>query len=129
MSRNNTKSGGFTLTEILIVAVLVGIIVYIAQIAMHPRYAGSSHGSNLNACINNLRILDGGKGQWAIEHNKQNTDTPVGSDIQPYMGHGPAGELPVCPNDPKHRFDTSYSPNNVGTKPVCRILPTNHILP
>jgi prepilin-type N-terminal cleavage/methylation domain-containing protein len=127
MSRNNTKSGGFTLTEILIVAVLVGVIVYVAQIAMRPRVV--SRRSTTNACINNLRIIDGAKGQWALEHNKQNTDTPAGSDIQPYMGHGPTGELPACPNDRKNRFDTSYSINNVGTKPVCRIMPTNHILP
>jgi prepilin-type N-terminal cleavage/methylation domain-containing protein len=127
MSRNNPKPAGFTLTEILIVAVLVGIIVYIAQIAMRPRFV--SRRSTTNACINNLRIIDGAKGQWALEKHKQNTDTPVASDIQPYMGFGSASVLPVCPNDPKHRFDTSYSPNNVGTKPVCRIVPTNHILP
>jgi hypothetical protein len=64
-----------------------------------------------------------------MEHKKQNTDTPTASDIQPYMGRGPAIEMPSCPNDPKHTFATSYSINNVGSVPTCKIYPTNHILP
>src|ERR1019366_3281672 len=87
---------------------------------------GSSH---QNACISNLRIIDGAKGQWALENHKQNSDPPVGTDIQPYMGRGSAGELPVCPNDSAQTFATSYTPNNVGTKPTCIIVPATHSLP
>ena len=82
-----------------------------------------------NTCISNLRIIDGAKGQWALEHRKQNTDTPTAEDIRPYMGRGPAGELPVCPDDPAHSFATSYSINNVGTKPTCKVEPATHSLP
>jgi len=82
-----------------------------------------------NACINNLRIIDGAKGQWAMELHKSQTDTPAPSDIQPYMGRGASGELPACPNDPTQTFENSYSINNVGTKPTCKILPATHILP
>jgi hypothetical protein len=64
-----------------------------------------------------------------MEHQKQNSDTPTTSDLQPYLVNGRDFKSNVCPDDPKHSFATSYSPNNVGTKPVCRIMPTNHILP
>jgi hypothetical protein len=135
MRRNNRKSGGFTLAEtlmigFLVLAAIIGVIatIEIIVMAVTPTYPRSGH-STVNACINNLRLIDGAKSQWAMEHNKQITDTPTASDIQPYMGHGPHVELPVCPNDPKRSFATSYSPNNVGSKPVCRIMPTNHVLP
>jgi hypothetical protein len=135
MSRNNRRLGGFTVAETIMLGVLVlaAIIATIAVIGVimsltMSRYPRSGH-SDANACINNLRIIDGAKSQWANELHKQLTDTPAGSDIQPYMGHGSAGELPFCLNDPKHSFATSYSPNNVGSKPVCKILPTNHVLP
>jgi prepilin-type N-terminal cleavage/methylation domain-containing protein len=128
MSHKNCQIGGFTLWEILIVVVVVGAIAYIASIALRPNYFRDGHGSTINACVNNLRIIDGAKGQWAIENHKQLLDIPVGSDIQPYMGRGLRGALPVCPNDPKQTFETSYSPNNVRTVPTCKILPTNHIL-
>jgi type II secretory pathway pseudopilin PulG len=129
MRRNNRKSGGFTVWEILIVVVLVGLFAFVALFVVGPNFAGSRRPAPRNECINNLRIIDGAKDQWATDHHKQLTDIPAASDLQPYMGRGSAGELPFCPNDPKHSFVTSYSPNNVGSKPVCRILPTNHILP
>ena len=42
---------------------------------------------------------------------------------------GANGELPTCPVDPGNSFLTSYTPNNVGTPPVCIIVPTTHVLP
>ena len=85
--------------------------------------------SQQNACINNLRIIDGAKQQWALENHKQNTDTPTAEDIKPYLGRGPAGELPFCPDDPALSFATSYTINNVATKPACKIQPATHSLP
>jgi len=129
MCRNNRKSGGFTLTD-TIALVLFVVILVLGAFVLPPRYVnhGTGNRSPINTCINNLRIIDGAKGQWAMEHNKQSTDTPAASDIQPYMGHGPAIEMPSCPNDPKHTFATSYSINNVGSVPTCKISPTNHVL-
>jgi competence protein ComGC len=126
MSRKNKRLGGFTITEILILIVIVALL---AAVFLRPQYVHNGAPSDANTCINNLRMIDGAKGQWAMDHHKQNSDTPTGSDLQPYMGRGPVGELPVCPNDRKQTFATSYSPNNVGTKPVCKIMPTNHVLP
>jgi hypothetical protein len=135
MRRNDRKSGGFTVKETMMLGVLLigGIlaivfVLFIVLAVIPVRYPRRPH-YDVNTCINNLRIIDGAKGQWAMEHHKENTDTPAASDIQPYMGHGPTIEMPSCPNDPRHTFATSYSINNVGSVPICKIYPTNHILP
>ena len=115
------------MTEICIAVVL---IVLLAAIAI-PNFVRSRSTLSATSCINNLRILDSAKAQWALLQKKKNTDIPAGSDIQPYMGGGPAGELPVCPIDPKQTFDSSYSLNSIGAKPTCKIMPADpgHILP
>jgi len=89
------------------------------------------HTQSANACVNNLRLIDSAKDQWALEQRKQSTDTPAGSDLQPYLGRGTAGELPYCEKDTNSppSFYTSYSINNLGTKPTCKICPTIHLLP
>jgi hypothetical protein len=94
-----------------------------------PNFVRARTVAQQNVCINNLRLIDGAKGQWAIEHQKQNTDTPTAQDIQPYMVAGPAGQLPTCPNDPNQAFESSYSINAVGVKPACKILPATHVVP
>jgi prepilin-type N-terminal cleavage/methylation domain-containing protein len=124
MIRKTSKPSGYTLTEIVIAIVLLALFVAVIL----PRFVRKPRTARADmACISNLRIIDGAKGQWALEQRKANTDTPADSDLQPYMGRGSAGELPVCPVDPKQTFDTSYSANNMATKPTCKIMP-DHIL-
>ena len=125
MQNKVSRKAGFTLVEIMIVVAIIGLLAAIAI----PNFVRARTTSQANACISNLRIIDGAKGQWALEQHKQNSDTPAGSDIQPYVGRGSAGELPTCPNDSSQTFATSYTPNNVGTKPACQISPTTHSLP
>jgi prepilin-type N-terminal cleavage/methylation domain-containing protein len=125
MKKNVSRKSGFTLVEIMIVVAIIGLLAAIAI----PNFVNARTRAQTNACISNLRNIDGAKDQWALDQHKQNSDIPAGSDLQPYMGHGAAGELPACPNDGSQTFATSYSANNVGTKPTCLIMPTNHICP
>ncbi len=74
-----------------------------------------------NACINNLRLIDAAKQQWALENKKQSTDTPTLDDLRPYIGRGPKGELPTCPDG------GTYTVGTVGEKPTCSI--PAHVLP
>jgi len=41
----------------------------------------------LNSCVNNLRLLDGAKQQWALEKHKGTNDVPTMADLVPYMPH------------------------------------------
>jgi prepilin-type N-terminal cleavage/methylation domain-containing protein len=125
MKRTSAKKQGFTLVEIMIVVAIIGLLAAIAI----PNFVKARTTSQQNACINNLRLVDSSKQQWALEQKKQTTDTPQGSDLQPYLGRGSNGELPTCPVDPQNAFGSSYTANNVGTPPTCQIVPTAHILP
>ena len=125
MKRNTAKKQGFTLVEIMIVVAIIGLLAAIAI----PNFVKARTTSQQNACINNLRLVDASKQQWALEQRKQNTDSPQGTDLQPYLGRGANGELPSCPVDPQNAFSTSYTQGTVGTKPLCNIVTTSHVLP
>jgi prepilin-type N-terminal cleavage/methylation domain-containing protein len=125
MKTKTTQQLGFTLVEIMIVVAIIGLLAAIAI----PNFIKSRTTSQQNACINNLRLIDSSKQQWALEQRKQSTDSPQGTDLQPYLGHGGGGELPTCPVDTTYTFTTSYTPNNIGTPPVCNLVSSSHILP
>jgi prepilin-type N-terminal cleavage/methylation domain-containing protein len=127
MQIKNSRKLGFTLVEIMIVVAIIGLLAAIAI----PNFVKARTTSQMNACINNLRLIDSSKQQWALEQRKTNTDTPQGSDLQPYLGRGANGELPNCPADSAETWTTSYSTavNNVGSKPTCLIVSSTHILP
>jgi prepilin-type N-terminal cleavage/methylation domain-containing protein len=125
MKKTTHRIHGFTLVEIMIVVAIIGLLAAIAI----PNFVKARTTSQMNACINNLRLIDSSKSQWALEQRKQSTDTPQDSDLQPYLGRGSAGELPTCPVDPANAFDSSYLANTVGAKPTCLIVSSTHVLP
>ena len=125
MKNRIIRKSGFTLVEIMIVVAIIGLLAAIAI----PNYARSRLAAQMNICITNLRYIDGAKQQWALEQRKLETDTPTGSDLQPYLGRSAGGTLPACPADAAQTFATSYAPQSVGARSVCLIIPTTHVLP
>ncbi len=130
MKKTNSRKQGFTLVEIMIVVAIIGLLAAIAI----PNFVKARTTSQQNACINNLRLIDSSKQQWALEQRKQTSDVPAGTDIQPYLGRGVNGELPYCPVDNVNppTFAHSYTVGSVGVPPLCQIVTggTNpHILP
>lgn len=71
-----------------------------------------------NACINNLRQLDGAKQQWALENGKTADAVPTAQDLAPYLKDN---KMPVCP------AGGTYTLNAVNQPPACSI--PGHVLP
>src|ERR1700712_4952175 len=94
-TNKSLKQHGFTLVEIMIVVAIIGLLAAIAI----PNFVRARTTSQQNACINNLRQIDGAKQQWALENKAAATASPVDTDIQPYLGRGGAGTVPTCPSD------------------------------
>jgi hypothetical protein len=112
-------ANGSQSTQSLIVGAAFGVGL-VAAIAI-PNFTRARTTSQENACINNLRLIDAAKQQWALENKKQSTDTPTMQDLRPYIGRGPNGEMPACPGGGVYTIGT------VGEKPTCSI--PGHALP
>jgi hypothetical protein len=97
-------------------AVVIGFFIYLT---FRPSYLRYGHPPKIS-CINNLRQIDGAKQQWALEHNAASNAVPVWSNIQPYLGRGTGGTLPVCP------AGGIYTINSLTNAPTCSIK--DHVL-
>lgn len=99
-------------TGYLGIAWAIFVIPLMLAIAI-PNFVKARDTAMHNACVNNLRIIDAAKNQWALENNKKAEDVPTAQDLNPYIKggfvslHCPAGG--------------SYTIGSVNQAPVCSI--------
>ena len=102
----NKRNAGFTLVEIMIVVAIIGLLAAIAV----PSFMKARETSQQNACINNLRQIDGAIDQWAIENNMSTGEDVVDTELDEYIK---AGYPPECP------AGGAYSVTVIGDPPEC----------
>ena len=119
MKINTSRNSGFTLVEIMIVVAIIGLLAAIAI----PNFVRARTQSQKNACINNLRQIDGAIQQWALETKAASAATVSFGAIQPYLKNSV-----MCPSGGTS-FGQSYTITTVAVKPLCKLVPATHMLP
>ena len=113
------RRAGFTLVEIMIVVALIGMLAAIAI----PNFLKSRTFSQRNACIANMKQIQGAKATWAMDNKKSGPDVPADADL--FGADKYVAKKPECP------AGGNYTLENVGTDPTCdkNGAPDLHILP
>ncbi len=104
---NRRRERGFTLVEIMIVVLIIGILLAIAV----PNFMNARERSRANACRSNLRQIQAAKEQWAMANNQGANATPAWNDLVPTF----IQQQPQCPSG------GAYTIGNMSTNPTCSI--------
>jgi len=111
------KRSGFTLVEIMIVVAIIGLLAAIAI----PSFVKARNTAQQNACINNLRQIDGGKEQAALEFKLTTGNTLPAASVNAYLKGGTTSGCPA---------GGTLTYGAIGTDPDCSIsTPNSHVLP
>jgi hypothetical protein len=92
---------------------LIPVVLLLAAIAV-PNFVRARDVAMMNQCRSNLRMLDGAKQQWALEHGKRSESVPTAAELAPYLKQG-GGTMPICAKG------GIYQLNAVSQSPTCSI--------
>jgi len=99
----------------LVPLLAVAAMVMILASLMLPALSRAKSKAQKTTVLNNLRLLDGAKQQWALENNKPADAAPTLGELKPYMGRGGSGISSIA--------GESYVPGKVSEKAVAEMSP------
>ncbi|OGV68663.1 MAG: hypothetical protein A2283_20670 [Lentisphaerae bacterium RIFOXYA12_FULL_48_11] len=127
VSRQNSMEGAFTFVNcksgILVTGIssssgremigstMIAPVGLLAAIAI-PSFVKARNTAQQNACINNLRMLDSAKEQWALSAKKADG---VQVEIPAMLQYIKGAKMPICPKG------GTYKVNVIGQNPECSI--------
>jgi len=100
------SKGGFTLVELIMVVFIIGLLIAF----LIPNFIRARATTLTNKCVNNLRLIQAAKENYAIENPVPYDTVPSEADIQIYLK---MGEMPSEP------MGSTYSINALNTGATC----------
>jgi hypothetical protein len=110
-----TANGNQHSGHVLLASAIIVPVAALSAIAV-PNFVKARTTSQKNGCINNLRMIDAAKAQWALENKKNGDETPTQAELLPYL----KGRWPVCPSGGR------YTIGNLHERPRCSMA--GHVL-
>ncbi len=107
MKNMKSANRAFTLIEIMIVVLIIGILLAIAV----PNFIRAREQSRAKACSANLKQIDSAKEQFAMDKKKNTGDAVLAADI--YGAALYVKKTPLCPSS------GVYTIGAVSTDPIC----------
>jgi prepilin-type N-terminal cleavage/methylation domain-containing protein len=111
---------GFTLVEIMIVVLIIGILLAIAV----PNFIKARETSRSKSCVANLKQIEAAKEQWCMDNRQGSSASPGTADL--YGTTNYVKNTPDCPSG------GTYSIGDMSTRPTCSIgtgTTPSHVLP
>ncbi|HWD92360.1 MAG TPA: von Willebrand factor type A domain-containing protein [Verrucomicrobiae bacterium] len=103
------------LIPVAAVAAMVMILAALLLPALSRSKTRAQHTSAKTGVINNLRLLEGAKQQWALENNKSADAEPTLKELKPYLGRGSSESgIPAVAGE-------TYVPGKVSESPVAEL--------
>ena len=119
--RPKNQKAGFTLVEIMIVVLIIGILLAIAI----PNFVAARESARAKSCVGNLKQIDSAKQQSAMDNKLSGTSTATfsidgttASTTTLFQLVGTGGYVratPVCPSA------GTYTPGTVAALPTCSV--------
>jgi prepilin-type N-terminal cleavage/methylation domain-containing protein len=114
MKIQSSRRSGFTLVEIMIVVAIIGLLAAIAI----PNFVKARTTAQTNACIANLKQIQGAVEQWALENKKGPTSAVTPADIS---GGADKFIRPLINTDLVCPAGGTYSVTTVSNAPSCSV--------